>query len=829
MCEPREPLLVFLVCLLSVPLLKAHQPHDPISAVAVSPDFAQDLTIFAATGALSIKINAYALLRSTDGGVTWLPVNGLFNNSQINAIVFSPAYSQDQTVYVGAAGGLFQTTNQGTSWVQLYAKPVKSLALSPNFAVDNTLLAVTNKSIIESTNRGQSWKMLSAPSPLTANLTAVAISPNFAADNTLLLGGAADGIFKSTNGGANWTHVTTGMSPLDVAALAFSPSFATDRAAFAGTLGSGFLVSTNAGASWTTSNSGLTDLNVSSIAFSPTYLQDSALWVTTGGAGVFESNSRGAAWTFFAAVPRALSAQTTVHYQAVAAARGASGAMLYLAMYEGLWTAQAGASAWQYVDIIPTRLVRFINIAPAYARSQTLFANTYGGGNLWSTTGGTSWTFQNTGMQNAYVDAGGFSPNYTADGTAFSSMGLGLERTVDHGATWQLVPALGAETYPRALAVSPGFANDATVLIGTDNEPGNFYPPYVTYQGKQYPNQGLFLSLDGGVNWIPTSLGGPPIVSIAFSPAFATDRTAFAASPSDGLYKSTDGGMTWSSLAQPIVSNQMCQVVVSPDFAQDHTVFAAAITGGIVKSLDGGSTWAVLSRTSNMRANDIELSPNYANDQTVFLGTVQNGLMRSKNGGSSFTQLTSFPDHFVTAVGISGNYAKDSTLFAAGYSGIYKSTNRGATWTYLAEPARIEDTRNVASKVDQQPPTVTYQGTWTQVNPAALASTNAYRITSEPQDTATVQFTGSGIRWLSWTGPEQGSASLQLDGMFEGEKSLTAPVDQFQQNVFELHGIPCGLHSLTVTALPLSGQTVSVDAFDIWVDGCPLLGLREIH
>ena len=33
--------------------LRAHQPHDPMTAAAVSPNYAQDQTVLAATGSLS--------------------------------------------------------------------------------------------------------------------------------------------------------------------------------------------------------------------------------------------------------------------------------------------------------------------------------------------------------------------------------------------------------------------------------------------------------------------------------------------------------------------------------------------------------------------------------------------------------------------------------------------------------------------------------------------------------------------------------------------------------------------------------------------------------
>ena len=57
--------------------LLAHDPHDPMLYVALSPNFAQDQTIFTATNQLSIKMGVYALLKSTDGGVTWYVVQGM--------------------------------------------------------------------------------------------------------------------------------------------------------------------------------------------------------------------------------------------------------------------------------------------------------------------------------------------------------------------------------------------------------------------------------------------------------------------------------------------------------------------------------------------------------------------------------------------------------------------------------------------------------------------------------------------------------------------------------------------------------------------------------
>jgi hypothetical protein len=188
------------------------------------------------------------------------------------------------------------------------------------------------------------------------------------------------------------------------------------------------------------------------------------------------------------------------------------------------------------------------------------------------------------------------------------------------------------------------------------------------------------------------------------------------------------------------------------------------------------------------------------------------------------SQVSSFPDNFVTAVGLSPNFAKDNTLFAAGYHSLYKSTDGGSTWADTGAPARIEESQNIAGPLEE-PPIITYQGTWSSVT-STFASTSAYMLTSTSGDTAVLQFTGSGIGWVTWTGPQQGSASIQLDGVSQGTVSLTAPVDQYQQLVWQKQGLTCNLHSLTVTALPQSGQTVTLDAFNVRVNNCPVSALE---
>src|SRR5579871_3010109 len=144
--------------------LMAHDPHDPFQVVVTSPNYAQDQTVFAATNNLALKEGIYLLLKSTDGGNTWAPIENMPNNNQMLSIAFSSSWATDQTLFVGGVDGLFKTTDGGTSWQQLSKQGVESVALSPNYASDKTVfIATSKKTVLVSTNGGNKFSAVTAP------------------------------------------------------------------------------------------------------------------------------------------------------------------------------------------------------------------------------------------------------------------------------------------------------------------------------------------------------------------------------------------------------------------------------------------------------------------------------------------------------------------------------------------------------------------------------------------------------------------------------------------------------------------------------------------
>jgi photosystem II stability/assembly factor-like uncharacterized protein len=142
-------------------------------------------------------------------------------SGRINAIAVNP--SNHSIIYIaGADGGVWKTTNGGTSWTPLSDKwtylQVSSIAIDP--AATNTIYVGTgdfqggtapySMGIMKSTDGGVTWTNYGASTFQSLGISKIVIDP--ANSQTVLatagrLGNVPGGIFRSTNGGQTWTRV----------------------------------------------------------------------------------------------------------------------------------------------------------------------------------------------------------------------------------------------------------------------------------------------------------------------------------------------------------------------------------------------------------------------------------------------------------------------------------------------------------------------------------------------------------------------------------------------------------------------------------------------
>jgi photosystem II stability/assembly factor-like uncharacterized protein len=187
-----------------------------IPSLAISPAFPEDATLFA-------SVRNQGVYKTPDGGETWHAVNagleGPFAKGSTGKsadpmdieLAVSPDYRADQTVFAGSSGGLFKTEDGGTTWHPLYLAGIekhafiRTVALSPAYAKDRTVLvSVKGRGLFRSSDGGQSF-VETGRDLIAGNycLRWMAFSPFYPLDRIVY--GACDAeVFQSTNSGETW-------------------------------------------------------------------------------------------------------------------------------------------------------------------------------------------------------------------------------------------------------------------------------------------------------------------------------------------------------------------------------------------------------------------------------------------------------------------------------------------------------------------------------------------------------------------------------------------------------------------------------------------------
>jgi len=203
--------------------------NSVVRGVEMSPSFATDGVAF------MNRPGDGGTFRTTDAGATWTLHPALVNGEE--AIAFSPAFALDGTVFAGvkeAAAGVLRSTDGGDSWVNVSGAigsiTITELAPAPSFASDGVIFAGTRRrGLFLSTDRGDSWVLLDGvPSGNRDLIESVAVSPDWTNDRTVYAVSLYDGVLRSTDGGATWETRNQGLPPDAKRKIVISPAFASD-------------------------------------------------------------------------------------------------------------------------------------------------------------------------------------------------------------------------------------------------------------------------------------------------------------------------------------------------------------------------------------------------------------------------------------------------------------------------------------------------------------------------------------------------------------------------------------------------------------------------
>ena len=239
---------------------------------------------------------------------------------------------------------------------------------------------------------------------------------------------------------------------------------------------------------------------------------------------------------------------------------------------------------------------------------------------------------------------------------------------------------------------------------------------------------GVWKSVNGGTTFKPVfdkqpvqSVGAvtidpknPKVVWVGTGEAW----TRNSVSVGDGVYKSTDGGDNWTNVGLKD-SERIAKILVDP--SHTDTVYVCAPgklwsdsdERGVYKTTDGGKTWTKVLKGANLSTGCSMMSMDESNPKTIYAGMWDfrrkgwtfrsggetpespsaSGLFKSTDGGATWTELTEasakgLPPKPWGRVAVTVAPSKPDVVYAAieaviPKDGLYRSDDGGKTWTQL--------------------------------------------------------------------------------------------------------------------------------------------------
>jgi photosystem II stability/assembly factor-like uncharacterized protein len=575
-----------------------------VAAIAIDPSNANHILCGSAGG---------GVWETKDGGVTWSPRTDNQPSLSIGAVVFHPtnpliayAGTGEGNIRRGSLGvGLLRSIDGGTTWSVHVGAPFVGIAFF-DIAIDpsnpNHMLAATTGGLFESTNGGTSWTL--RRNRLTYDLSIHPTNP------TEVFAACEDGLFRSTNGGTTWSSVTLPSPPASFMRIevCHAPSNGNVVYVFAaGSASSGHLwrrdIFGGAFTSFTTPPSLETgqawyDWFAAVAPNNPDVLYVAGINVHKG------VRTAGGTWTWTDISAKIVGDSIHPDQHAIAFSP-TNPNVVYVGNDGGIYRSPDGGTTWKSLNK-GLCITEFEYLAQHPQWDAYLLGGTQDNGTL-RYEGSEVWFHVQDG------DGGDCGVNSAAPYTCYHSFfNMGLERSTTGGGwgSWNWRP-LSADSlfYPpmevrNNIVVQAG----ATVFISEDNAV-TFNPialpavagvasalaissPTRIYAGT---SSGRIYRIDKtGATWQPPVALTQPVNG--FVSDIEVDPTnpnriwvTYSGSSGGRVFRTIDGGTTWTNISAGLPNIPFNAVTADP--ANPNTIWAAADVG-VYRSPDAGATWA---------------------------------------------------------------------------------------------------------------------------------------------------------------------------------------------------------------------------------------------
>lgn len=482
-----------------------------------------------------------------------------------------------------------------------------------------------------------------------------AVSALAAAPDVVYAGTITGSLFRSADQGRSWSFA--GLSVQQIFALAV------DRKApdtvYAGTE-SGLFKTTDGGASWIGMEIHLPVPNQASQLVNLVVVDPRnprIVWASFG-ATLYRTTNAGRTWRSEPSGPVSVSALTIDPTRSATVYAGSTAG--------GLFKTTDGGRRWSPIDRGLPDAFSATAIAVSPLDRKTLFVAglTTPATVFKSTDGGATWTASSTGLGEDFVHTLVFDPVRPGDVYAATSF-RGVWKSTNGGATWKRASAgLGDVGLSDLLATRSG------LLAGADD--------------------GVFASVDRATTWQRSNTG----MSALSITGLAVDRQdpprLYAGSSSGALFKSASRGASWLALSAEMPLDLFSfQGPLAIDPHDSLTVYGL-YTRGFATSTTGGRRWTATDLGCLAAARivvDATLPTTiYANGFFVTAGC---GLLpdacssfRVDADGASCVRHAPLGRTGVPV--LAADPHAPGTVFAVGPEGLYRSPDRGVTWSLLA-------------------------------------------------------------------------------------------------------------------------------------------------
>ena len=247
--------------------------------------------------------------------------------------------------------------------------------------------------------------------------------------------------------------------------------------------------------------------------------------------------------------------------------------------------------------------------------------------------------------------------------------------------------------------------------------------PEVLYVGTY--EMGVYKSADGGRSWERASagIGNPRIRDLVIDPH--DGRIVYAGTDGGGVYRTADGGKTWSERNRGLIDKTLRCLIADPD---KSGILYAGTWHGVYRTDDGAATWQA--NPDGLYDIDIRaLAVDPTDTRVLYAAADPGGVYRSADRGWTWTASNVPLLQRILALAV--HPTRPERVFAGTTKGVFRSDDSGRTF----ERAGLQwSNRTWALVFDARsdPPTLYYAGE------------------------GGVLKTTSGGRWWDVTGPQRG-------------------------------------------------------------------------